>query len=54
MIYDPENVKIAMDDHGILFEPCVWGKDEQGNPVPVEWKPIVEVKRDGTFRRPEW
>lgn len=53
MIYDPENVKIAMDDSGRLYVPRDIGPDAQGNPEPV-WVPMQTSNCDGDFRRPEW
>ena len=53
MIYDPTNVKVAMDDHGILYHVSVWRKDADGNSIP-EWVRMEEINFRGEFRRPEW
>ena len=53
MIYDPFDVKIAMDCHGRILTPASYGQDEDGNPVP-EWVVTEEINFRGEFRRPEW
>lgn len=52
MIYDPQNIKIAMDDHGRLYH-AVNGPSKDGNPDP-QWVLMEEINFRGEFRRPEW
>lgn len=55
MIYDPVNIKIAMDEQGRLYHVRVMHTDADGNPVP-EWAPMVarNSNEKGGFRWPEW
>lgn len=53
MIFDPHNIKIAMDEHGRLYRPESWRMNEEGNPEP-EWVLMEEINFRGEFRRPEW
>lgn len=53
MIYDPQNPKVAMDEHGHIFVAKQTGRDKKGNPI-VQWMPTVEIDFTGEFRRPEW
>jgi hypothetical protein len=49
-------MKIAMDDHGIVYHATQWEKDADGNPLP-KWVPMVIVNFEQfskDFRRPEW
>jgi hypothetical protein len=58
MLYDPEDMHLAMDDDGILYRPASMRNDENGNPYPV-WvmvknDVIPQERPDQGFRRPEW
>jgi hypothetical protein len=48
MIYDPNDVKIAMDEHGVLYH-ATPHTNEAGESDP-QWVPV----RVMDFRRPEW
>jgi hypothetical protein len=51
MIYDPQDLDQAMDEHGVLFYRRAALTGQQGAP---EWVPLQEHSKPRDFYRPEW
>lgn len=52
LLYDPQDLNMAMDENGVLYYRCAVLGDEI--PSAPEWAPLHEIKKPTEFRRPEW